>query len=269
MIQTMRICIMVALAVVLAGIAYSSAAQTPAPGIGIVIMHGKGGSPAKHVSTLASTLEDKGYLVANLEMPWSGRRDYDVSVNVAEQETEAALAMLRSKGARKVFVAGHSQGGLFALYFGGRHEVDGIIAMAPGGDVSNALYREKLGASVDLARKLIAEGKGNDKTQFQDYEGSKGLTAVNTTPAIYFSWFDPDGAMNQTMAVKNMNPRTPVLHIGPTGDYPGLRKLKQTMFNALPRNPLSKLYEPDASHLDAPSASRDEIARWTAEVSAR
>ena len=266
MIQTMRICIMLVLAVVLAGIANSSAAQTPAPGIGIVIMHGKGGSPARHVSTLASTLEDKGYLVANLEMPWSGRRGYDVSVSVAEQEVEAALSMLRSKGARKLFVAGHSQGGLFVLYFGGRHEVDGVIAIAPGGDVNSAPFREKLGASVERARRLIAEGKGDEKTNFYDYEGSKGVTAVTTTPAIYLSWFDPSGAMNQTMAVKTMNPRVPVLYVGPTGDYPGLRNVKQSMFGALPNNPLTKLYEPDSSHLDAPSASRDEIVRWVTEV---
>ena len=46
----------------------------------------------------------------------------------------------------------HGKGGLFALYFGGKQLVDGIIAIAPGGDVSNTVFREKLGASVDLAR---------------------------------------------------------------------------------------------------------------------
>lgn len=269
MIQTMRMCITLALALILAGISHSSAAQTPSPGIGIVIMHGKGGSPTGYVSTMASSLEEKGYLVANLEMPWSGRRAYDVSVSVAEKEVEAALRMLRSNGAKKLFVAGHSQGGLFVLYFGGRHEVDGVIAIAPGGDVNNSTFREKLGASVELARKFIAEGKGNEKTKFYDYEGTKGITAVTTTPAAYLSWFDPDGAMNQTMAVKTINPRVPVLYIGPTGDYPGLRKVKQSMFNALPNNPLTKLYEPDSSHLDAPSASRDEIVRWTTDVGNR
>jgi len=57
-----------------------------APKIGIVIMHGKGGSPSKHVADLASALEGKGYLVANLEMPWSGKRDYDATVSAAEEQ---------------------------------------------------------------------------------------------------------------------------------------------------------------------------------------
>jgi hypothetical protein len=38
------------------------------------------------------------------------------------------------------------------------------------------------------------------------------------------------------------------------------------MFDALPRHPLTKLYEPDSTHLGAPSASRDEILRWTWQV---
>jgi len=254
------------MAVIGAALPLTVTAQTASSKIGIVIMHGKGGSPTRHVSDLASSLEEKGYLVANLEMPWSGRRDYDVNVSAAEKEVESALATLRSKGAQKVFVAGHSQGGLFALYFGGKHLVDGVIAIAPGGSVSSAVFRGKLGESVERARKLVAEGKGDEKTRFNDYEGSKGTYPIITTPAAYLSWFDPDGAMNQTMAVKTMNPQVPVLFIVPKADYPGLLKVKQTMFDSLPKNPLSKLYEPDSSHLGAPSASRDEIVRWTTEV---
>ena len=269
MTRTKYLCTALAVAIIAIGLAQPSTAQTPLSGIGVVIMHGKGGSPTRYVSNLASSLEEKGYLVANLEMPWSGRRGYDVNVSGAEKEVGTALGMLRSKGAKKLFVAGHSQGGLFALYFGGRHDVDGVVAIAPGGDVSNAIFREKLGESVELARKLVAEGKGDEKTRFYDYEGTKGITPVTTTPAIYWSWFDPNGAMNQTMAVKAMNPRVTVLYIGPKGDYPGLRKVKESMFSALPGNPLNKMYEPDSSHLDAPSASRDEIVQWINEVVSR
>lgn len=234
--------------------------------IGIVLMHGKGGSPAKHVSDLAIALEEQGLLVANLEMPWSGRREYDVNVSAAEQEVDVALNKLRDKGAKKLFVAGHSQGGLFALYFGSRHAVDGVIAIAPGGNVNSPAFREKLGESVALARKLIADGKGDEKTSLADFEGSKGTISVVTTPAAYLTWFDPEGAMNQTIAVQSMNPSVPVLYVAPANDYPGLLKVKQQMFDALPRNPKTRLYEPGSSHLNAPSASIKEIAEWTTAV---
>lgn len=269
MTRSMPVFVALALAIVAACVAHSSTAQTPSPAIGIVIMHGKGGSPQGYVSDLASSLERKGHLVANLEMPWSGRRDYDVNVGAAVREVESALGTLRSKGAQKLFVAGHSQGGLFALYFGGEQSVDGIIAIAPGGNVSNPVFREKLGKAVDLARKLIAGGKGDERTRFSDYENAKGTYPVITTPSAYFSWFDPDGAMNQTTAVERINRQVPVLFIVPTGDYPGLLRVKDHFFSLLPKNPLNKLYEPHSSHVNAPSASRDEIVRWTTEVASR
>lgn len=38
------------------------------------------------------------------------------------------------------------------------------------------------------------------------------------------------------------------------------------LFRVLPANPLTRLYQPDSDHLGAPSASVDEIVRWTREV---
>lgn len=265
-----RAAFIVALAAVqiLAG-AVGMAATQSAPPIGIVIMHGKGGAPTKFVAELVASLEAKGYLVANLEMPWSGRRDYDATVAEADKEVESALDTLRATGATRLFVAGHSQGGLFALHFGGKHAVDGIIAMAPGGNVGGAVVREKLGESVEHARKLIAAGQGNEKARFLDFESSRGTYPIVCTPAAYLDWFDPDGAMNQSLAVRNVNSRIPVLFVAPKGDYPGLRKVKQAMFDALPPHPLTRLHEPDSSHLGAPSAALDEILRWTAEVAAQ
>lgn len=244
----------------------SAIAETSPIKAGIVLMHGKGGSPTKHVSDLASSLEGQGFLVANLEMPWSGRRDYDANVGAAEKEVESALSSLRNKGAQKLFVAGHSQGGLFALYFGSKHIVDGVIAIAPGGNVGNPAFREKLGESLELARKLIAEGKSEEKARLSDYEGSKGAYPITTTPAAYLTWFDPEGAMNQMTAIQSINPAIPVLYIAPTSDYPGLLKVKQQMFNALPKNPRTRLYEPNSSHLNAPSASTREIVEWTTAI---
>jgi len=234
--------------------------------IGIVIMHGKGGSPSRHVADLARALESRGYVVANLEMPWSGNRNYDVNVSRAEEEVEAALVSLRGKGAKKVFVSGHSQGGLFALHVAGKLAVNGIIAIAPGGSVSSPVFREKLDGSVTRARQLVAEGKGNELARLEDYEASRGTYPVIAVPAAFVTWFDPEGAMNMPRAAKAANPQVPILWIVPKRDYPGLLKTTPSMFRALPANPLTKFYEPDSDHLGAPSASVNEIMRWTREV---
>lgn len=252
------------LAVLTAAVPVTAAAQ--AEPIGIVIMHGKGGSPAGYVAGLAKALEGKGYLVANLNMPWSGSRNYDVTAGRGEEEVEAALAGLRGKGAKNVFVAGHSQGGVFALHLAGKLAADGFITIAPGGNVAGRVYFDQLGPSLSRARQLVADGKGNERTQLEDYEGARGKYPIAAVPAAYVTWFDPAGAMNMERAARSVDPRVPILWIAPTRDYPSLIKSSLPLYRALPKHPLTRLYEPDADHGGAPAASADEIARWTREV---
>lgn len=263
----MRFLIRLVLAVLPVAVPLAAAAQGEP--IGIVIMHGKGGSPGGLVADLARTLEGKGYRVANLDMPWSGKRQYDVSVGKAEEEVGAALADLRGKGARKVFIAGHSQGGVFALYLAGKLSVDGVIAIAPGGDVSTRFFLEKLSASLSRAQQLVAEGKDNEPASLEDFEGSRGVFPVNAVPAAYVTWFDPQGAMNMERSAQSASPRVPVLWVTPTRDLPALRRANPSLYRALPANPQTRYYEPGADHRGAPTASADEIARWTREVAGK
>ena len=199
-------------------------------------------------------------------MPWSGQRNYDKDVAAAEQEVSAALDKLRGRSTQKVFVAGHSQGAVFVLHYASRHPLDGLIIIAPGGNVSTSFYQQQVGSSVGHARSLVASGKGDERGEF---EGARGAWTVRTTAAVYLAWFDPDGAMNQGKSSRALPKSLPVLHVAPTSDYPALMRSKQEMFNALPAHPLTRLYEPSSDHLGAPRASIDEILRWTAEVAAR
>jgi pimeloyl-ACP methyl ester carboxylesterase len=258
--------ILAVLAVFFASLAQAVSAQAPPAEIGIVVMHGKGGGPTMLVAGLAKWLTGRGYRVANLEMPWSGRRNYEVGVADGVAEVDAAIASLRAQGAKKVFVCGHSQGGLFGLHYAGQRRVDGLIAIAPGGDVSSQFIRGKLGGSVDRARRLVAEGKGSERATFEDYENAKGAYPLEAPAAAYLSWFDPEGAMNQRAAIAALNAAVPVLFIVPTNDYPGLLRGKDAFFASLPRNPQTRLYEPSATHTMAPWESREEIARWIGEV---
>ncbi len=243
-------------------------AQTTAPAIGIVVMHGKGGGPGGLVKPLADGLEARGFRVANLQMPWSRDRKYDVDVVAAVSEVNAAISDLRSKGAVKIFVAGHSQGAVFALHYATREKVDGLIIIAPGGDVSTNFYRQQVGRSVSRAKDQIAASKGSETGDYDESEGGKNWT-VRTTAAIYFSWFDPDGAMNQLKSSAALPKTLPVLHVAPTSDYPALLRAKQDMFRALPDHPLKRLYEPNSDHRNAPRDAIDAIAGWIGEVAAK
>lgn len=257
---------LIALVALLVSIVLPASAQVPPAEIGIVVMHGKGGAPTKLVAGLAKALASGGYQVANLEMPWSGQRNYDKSVADGDAEVDAALASLKTRGAKKLFVCGHSLGGLFALHYAGKRQFDGLILIAPGGDPGSEFFRGKVGPAVYRAREMVASGKGNERASFDDFENAKGLYPIETTAASYLSWFEPDGAMNQTTATTSVNAAIPVLYIVPTNDYPGLLRAKEIFFPRLPRNPKTRLYEPSATHTTAPWESREEIMRWVNEV---
>lgn len=245
------------------------AAQAQEPKPGAVVMHGKGGSPKSRViDGLASGLGAQGVLVANLDMPWSGARNYDVDAAAAEEQVREALERLRAGGASRLFVVGHSMGGAFALHLGGRLKLDGVVAIAPGGGSDNRVVSEKLGDSLEAARRYVAEGKGQERQRLMDFEGGRGLHPVLAVPAAYLSWFDPQGAMSQNRATRSVTPGTPVLFIVPTRDYPGLLRAKDRLFSALPPHPLTRLHEPDADHSGAPAAALDEIVRWMKQASA-
>jgi pimeloyl-ACP methyl ester carboxylesterase len=59
-------------------------------------------------------------------------------------------------------VAGHSQGGSFAIHYGATHPVDGLIPIVPGGNPGSDVFRNKLRKSVKKANKLVKSGKGDE-----------------------------------------------------------------------------------------------------------
>lgn len=248
----------------------ASAAAQEAPAVGVVILHGKGGRPEGLTRPLAVNLhQEKGWHVANIEMPWSGRRQYDVDVQSAEEEVSASIKALRQSGASRIFLAGHSQGAVFAIHYATKHPLDGLVLIAAGGSVATPFYRKQIGASVDRARQLVAEGKGKVQGEFEEFEGGKGHWNVRTTAETYLSWFDAGGAMNLMKSAAALPKNLPVLQVTPTGDYPALLRAKQELFDALPAHPLKRLHEPVSNHRNAPRDAAGDIARWIAEVAAR
>ena len=110
----------------------SPVALASAGDVGVVLLHGKGGSPAGYIRELAAALQGRGYLVSTPEMPWAKDRIYDASFEEAMAEIDREIDALRQKGAKLVVVAGQSLGANAALgYAASRERVGGIIALAP------------------------------------------------------------------------------------------------------------------------------------------
>lgn len=232
------------------------------PQVGVVLLHGFGGS-SMSMAPLAYELREKGYAVSSLDMPWNDMRPHDVPVAAAEKLVIDALQALRAKGARKLFLAGFSKGGLFAAYMTARTNVDGLIAIAPNGG-SNT---NRNAATLEQARKLIAEGKGDERIMLDQYSpiANRSYPTI-TVPSAYVTWFEPDGPMNGPRIYRDLPAGVPILLVVPTRDLENLRQAKDAIFAGLPPHPLHRLYEPDSNHIGAVNASATEAARWVSQV---
>jgi dienelactone hydrolase len=64
-------------------------AQEPAlGGLGVVLMHGKGGVPGGLIASTAAALQAAGARVVMPEMPWSRSRTYDAGYEQAMSEID-------------------------------------------------------------------------------------------------------------------------------------------------------------------------------------
>jgi hypothetical protein len=100
--------------------------------VGVVVLHGEGDDPYGQTLRFTRTLMRAGFLTDSPEMPWSARRGYDAGADATMKEIDASVARLKSRGARKIFVAGHSLGAAAAVRYARLRRVDGLIALAPG-----------------------------------------------------------------------------------------------------------------------------------------
>ena len=180
---------------------------------GVVLMHGKGGEPANHalngLHALTVALEKAGYLVDVPQMCWSAQRLYDKDFVDGLGDADAAAARLRARGASAFVVAGLSIGGIGALAYGSRRQgLAGIVALAPHPDPHNMIERPGVAQDLERARRLIAEGHGDERTEFTDWTNNqRGVYSfrARTTPRIYVSFVDPDGPADK---------KTNAMHLG-------------------------------------------------------
>jgi pimeloyl-ACP methyl ester carboxylesterase len=233
-------------------------------GLGVVYLHGKGGWPGALDGGIVSALKEDGALVATPEMPWSFHRRYDATFDQALTEIDAAIAQLKSDGARRIVLIGVSLGANAAIgYAARRPELAGVVALAPGHlpDVGN--LRSFVADAVVRAKTLIAEGKGNLRQSFPDMAQGIPLTAT-ATPIVYLSWFDPEGpaVMPKNAATIGGAP-APVPLLWVVGKLDPIdRRGPEYAFNALAKNPKSQYVEVFAGHLTTALAARRQVIDW-------
>jgi pimeloyl-ACP methyl ester carboxylesterase len=205
-------------------------------------------------------LQSAGFLVERPEMCWSQARIYDQTLADCMTAIDDALARLKARGATSLIVAGHSLGGFGAVYYGATHDgLTGIVAIAPAPG-PRAASRRELAAGLARARTLIAQGQGDAPRSFTDANTHETtfLIQVRATPNVFVSFYDTASGGN--LAENAARLRAPVLWISGTRD-PSQTDHK-TSYSRVPPNPLNRLIEIDAAHMETPDKAASQIVDW-------
>lgn len=227
--------------------------------LGIVLMHGKQGSPDRAITGLASRLEAAGYRVERPEMCFSGRRIYDLAYQDCFRDIDAAIARLRSAGMRRIVVAGLSLGGNMAIGYGATHSgLAGIMAFAPAGDASSMLRNPVLAPAI---RQAETAANQSARMVFTDTNTGRPPFAVTTTPAIYLSFHAAGSLADLTVTTPRL--QAPLLWVAGDED-PTQRRGPGYAFARAPTSPLNRYASVHSGHLDTPNAGADIALAWLA-----
>ncbi|MDA1024116.1 MAG: hypothetical protein O2817_12360 [Proteobacteria bacterium] len=225
--------------------------------IGIILMHGKGGTD-KLVASLGSALQGAGALVITPLMPWSAARIYDKSYEEAMSEIDGYVAALRADGAQRIIIAGHSLGANAAMGYGARRsDVSGIVLLAYGHVPGKRGLAKKLSGSVEKARKMIDEGRGKEIAEFSDTGGANS-TATGSANDI-LSWFDPAGPATIATNAPNVSPNIAVMCVD--GQYDKWKRCDEIL-NLVPVHPKNAKATVNADHEGTPAASVEVVLNW-------
>jgi pimeloyl-ACP methyl ester carboxylesterase len=233
-------------------------------GVGIVYLHGKAAWPGALNGGILSSLEDEGALVATPEMPWSFHRRYAATYDQAMMEIGAAVADLKTKGATRIVLIGHSLGANAAIGYAARHsDLAGVVALAPGHLPESGRMRSFVADAVARAKELIAAGQGDVPQSFPDMAQGIPFSAT-ATPVVYLSMFDPDGpAVIPKNAAAMGAAASPVPLLWIVGKLDPIdRRGPEYAFNAAAKNPKSKYIEVFAGHLTTPLVARGDVVEW-------
>jgi pimeloyl-ACP methyl ester carboxylesterase len=247
-----------ALLLMVSGVA--QAQNRPLTGFGVVLLHGKGGTPTSMIEGLSETLKREGALVQAPEMPWSHRRIYDATYEQAMAEIDLAVQKLKWAGATRIVIAGHSLGGNAAIGYAARREdLAAVIALAPGHLPEAWALRIRTKGSIAKAKRLIAEGRGDERMSFPDL--AQGIPfRVTATPSVYLSMFDPEGPAvipRNAAAIGD----TPFLWVVGVGD-PIFFHGRDYGFDPGAKNPKSQYLVIPGLHLTTPFQARNAIVDW-------
>ncbi len=240
------------------------------PDVGIILLHGKGGSPKFHIlEKFVAKMADKEYLVVAPQFPWSGangKAEYSGNLSDAFSIIDQEIGKLKASGRKTIVLVGHSMGTPAATTYAATHpEVAGIIGVAPGHFVGSGFHDKFSFFDVRKARESGTRGASDEVISVEDYNSGNRRFQINVKASNYLSFFDPEGPFNFESALQNIGD-VPFLWLAPAADPVTKSGQASMYFSKTPKNAKSKFVEVEAEHINAPLKGIKDIHTWLAEL---
>ena len=256
---------MITALVLLVSVGYPQNYVSAGNGVGVILMHGKGSTAEERspIGKLAETLESEGFIVLAPDMPWHELRIWDKSFDESMVEIDEYVAELKSKGAKKIVVGGHSLGANAAIGYGARREgLAGILAIAPGHVPDMKGFQSRMDNDYMRARSLVDKGRGNETFDFKDFNQG-GTSEVSAKAKDYLSWYDPQGPAVMPKNAAALKPGTALMWvIGEKDVMLRFGRGKNYAFDRAPAHPKSIYVVVPGGHRVTPQKGEDEIINW-------
>ncbi len=230
--------------------------------IGVVLMHGKRGTARERspLGPLIYRLGVEDFLVSAPDMPWHRERWLDKDHKQSMAEIDAVVADLKSRGATKIVVGGHSMGANAALGYGARRNgLAGVLAIAPGHFNGDDDFQLMLDHDYQRAQEMVDAGKGEDVAVFRDANQRKEWKG-EFKARIYLSWYDPQGPASMPKNAAGLKPGTALMWIVGGKDSSG--RGKHYAFERAPAHPKNAYVIVPGGHRDTPEEGADKIIAW-------
>ena len=238
--------------------------------VGIVLLHGKGGSPNFHIlEKFVFKMEDKGYAVVAPKLPWGGSKgkaDYSGDLTDAFGTLDTEIEKLKAAGRKTIVLVGHSMGVPAAMAYAGVHpDVAGVVGVAPGHLVGSRFHDKFVYFDVRKARELVSRGARDEPVSVEDYNSGNRRFQLNVRAKDYLSFFDPEGPFNFESLIRSIG-GVPFLWIAPGADPVTTSGQASAYFSKAPKNAKSKFVEVEAEHINAPVKGIKDIHAWLSEL---
>jgi pimeloyl-ACP methyl ester carboxylesterase len=196
-------------------------------------------------------VEKAGYRMVTPDMCWSQSRRYDKSAPGCLADVDKAIDRLKGEGYQRIVVGGHSQGGIFAIYYAANHTgLAGVVAFAPSGP---PVGMDNTNAAVAYAHRMVEAGKGDVVTGF-----GGGINEIFATAGDYLTWTSIESPLYDIELLPKLS--APILWVAGSED-PGQRNAPERYSHAA-ANPLNAFVTVAADHFATPDVAVASMVKW-------